>query len=140
MSGEHVNIEDRILRRLAQHAAQPKHLYGRFGASDQEVDAVLDDLEQKGWLTRGLAWYGNDPTSGITVCILTPAGRQEAAGRERVTDPSSEPILVAREELVTEIKRRFGWSDEQIALNQELRHEVFWYWPSIGAYRPAIEQ
>jgi hypothetical protein len=88
-------------------------------------------MDRKGLLQRSVAWYGNDPSSGITVITLTPAGRKQAEREEKGREEES--VVMTRDELAAEL-RRLGLNDEQIALNPELRGDRFYFWPSIPAW------
>jgi DNA-binding MarR family transcriptional regulator len=128
--------EDRILTELDRRAAIPEHLEGRLGVSAEEIDRLLDRLEDKAWISRGRVWYGDDPSTGITVISLTPAGRREAERRKLLAEASSEdePLILTKAELSAELRRRLGWTDEQIALNPTLRGDRFYFWPSLTAW------
>jgi hypothetical protein len=127
------DMEARILERLGQVAGTPEHLASSLGVSVDDLGEPLADLERRDWIYRGAAWFGNDPTSAIIVIGLRPAGREEVERRASL-ETANEPIVVTRAELAAELKRRFGWTDEQIDLNPHLRGERFHFWPSIGAW------
>lgn len=65
---------------------------------------------------------------------LTVAGRQEAESRAAIVAQDDEPMEIGRDELAEELQRRFGWTEQQVAMNPELRADRFRYWPSIGAW------
>lgn len=59
----------------------------------------------------------------MTIYLLTPVGRVEAARRNELSDEENEPHEVTRDELLSELKRRgVGWTDMQVAQNPDLRH------------------
>ena len=130
-------MEDRILTELARRTSTPDRLAQALGTSIEDVNATLAEMANKGWVGLGLAWFGNDPSTGTTVVTLRPAGRAEVERLEALTAESDEPILVTRAELVAELQRRTGWTDEQIGLNPTLRGDRFWFYPSIGGWAPA---
>ena len=65
---------------------------------------------------------------------LTPAGREEA--ERQATERGEEPFEMTRNELAAKL-RSLGSSDEQIALNPEMRGDRFYFWPSIPAWSTA---
>ena len=68
---------------------------------------------------------------GITVITLTPEPR------EGMKAESEEPVLLTRDELVAELRKRFGLTEEQTANNPTLRDDRYYFWPSIGAWTSA---
>lgn len=127
-------MEDRILAYLARRAARPEHLADSLKVTANDIDAALDEMQRKAWITRGAAWYGNDPSTAITVIALTPAGRAEAAAREAaVSAESEEPLVMTRKELVEEL-RRLGMTEDEISMNPNLRGSRFHFWPSVPAW------
>lgn len=67
----------------------------------------------------------------ITVITLTPERR------EGMKAESEEPVLLTRDELVAELRKRFGLTEEQTANNPTLRDDRYYFWPSIGAWTSA---
>lgn len=126
-------MEDRILTYLGRRPATPEHLERSLEVDAADLREVVDKMEATGWVTVMPAWFGNDPGSAITVISLTRAGRQEAERRQALAEERDEPVIVSREELAAEL-RRLGWTDEQIALNPNLRGNRFHYWPSVPAW------
>jgi DNA-binding MarR family transcriptional regulator len=132
-------LEERILAYLSSRPGTPEHLEEALGVSTDELDPVLKGLQAKGWVSSSIsAWYG-DPASAITVITLTPAGRNEAERRETLSARSDEPVLLTRDELVTELRKRFGWTDQQMDLDPSLRGSRFYYYPSISAWLAASD-
>jgi len=129
------DLESRLLAELARRASSRDRLANTPGIPADELEGALANLKRQGWLNEGLAWYGNDPdATGLTILLLTRAGREEAKRRRILTDETEEPHVITRTELVDELKRRFNWTDERIAMSPSLRGERFWYWPSLGAF------
>ncbi|SRR6266508_3046506 len=100
-------------------------------------------MGEKGWVDFGTVWPGVGP-AGITVVALTPAGRSVADRRDGerrkvMNDISEEPVVLTRDELVAELLRGFGWTEEQVARNPTLRAERFWFQPSKAAWYPAYD-
>jgi DNA-binding MarR family transcriptional regulator len=127
-------MQERILNYLSRRPATPEHLAQHLGISSEELRPVLDEMEAKGWVNAGISVWYSDPASAITVVTLLPAGREEAKRRQALSDESNEPVELTRDELVAELQRRYGLSEEQIALEPSLRHTRFEFWPSIGAW------
>jgi hypothetical protein len=69
---------------------------------------------------------------------LTEEGRRKLE-RQQALSPK-DPVELSRDELISELKRRYGFSDEQLVLNPKLRYERFTYLPSVGAYRPKFKR
>jgi DNA-binding MarR family transcriptional regulator len=126
-----VSTEEQILSYLSSRPATPEHLAGHLGISSEDLGAALGALVEKGWINTSSAWYGNDPSTGITVITLTPERR------EGMKAESEEPVLLTRDELVAELRKRFGLTEEQTANNPTLRDDRYYFWPSIGAWTSA---
>jgi DNA-binding MarR family transcriptional regulator len=125
------DVDDQILAYLNQHATNPERLAAYLGTSSSELSEAVDGLQARGWIGVGAAWFG-DPSTATTILSLTPAGRKEAERREAMT--GDEPVLLSRDELVSELRNRFGWTEDQLALNPHLRGDRFIFWPSVSAW------
>jgi DNA-binding MarR family transcriptional regulator len=86
-----VSTEEQILSYLSSRSATPEHLTGHLGISSEDLGAALGALVEKGWINTSSAWYGNDPSTGITVITLTPERR------EGMKAESEEPVLLTRD-------------------------------------------
>jgi hypothetical protein len=132
-------LTTRILAYLVRRAATPENLAHDLAAGSAEIQGALDEMTRRGWVSAGAAWYGNDPSSAITIMFLTREGRQETERRQPPAK-SDEPVELSREELVAELKRSLGWTDHQIAMNPSLRASRFYFWPSITAWQMIAER
>jgi hypothetical protein len=70
------------------------------------------------------------PRRGRPTILFVPASVEDATR----ADGDEEPIVLTQEELGNELRQRFGWREEEIASEPTLRHDRFFFWPSLGAY------
>jgi DNA-binding MarR family transcriptional regulator len=125
------NREEQLLAHLSRQAATPEHLADELGVTVEEVVSLLSEIARKGWITTGAAWFGGDPASAVTIIFLTPTGREQAERREAA---AAEPVVLSRAELSAELKRRFGYTDDQMDIWPALFASRFQFWPSVGAF------
>jgi hypothetical protein len=128
-------MEAHLLAYLRQHGSTPGRLAVMFGFDSDELIGTLIEMGERGWVDFGTA-------GGITLVALTPAGRALADRREgergkAMKRLSEAPGVVTKDELVAELRRGFGWTEEQIARNRRLRAERFWFEPAKGAWHEA---
>lgn len=128
-------MEEQIITYLTRRPATPENLAHNLEVSIAEVRPLLDEMSRKGWINFGAAWFGNDPSTGITIVFLTPDGRREAERRQALSADSDEPIVISRQELLAELERRFGWKEQQLGAEPTLRGNPFYFWPSIAAWQ-----
>ena len=126
-------MQEQILAYLSRRAGTPENLARSLGVASDQLNEALDEMEAKGWIGRGAAWFGNDPSTAITVIMLRPAGRKEAERRRILSGEYdvSTCVVVTRDELIAELKRDFEWTDERIAQEPTLRHQRFYFWPAV---------
>jgi DNA-binding MarR family transcriptional regulator len=106
-------VQEQILAYL-RRAGTPENLARSLGVASDQLNEALDEMEAKGWIGRGAAWFGNDPSTAITVIMLRPAGRKEAERRRILSGEYdvSTCVVVTRDELIAELKRDFEWTSE----------------------------
>ena len=130
-------VDDLVLEYLGRHrAASPAHLVTHFDATEEEVMQAVEVLERRGWVLRGSARFIGHPDPEVTIFTLSDAGERVNERRERLALAAERATVVTHDELVGELKRRFGHSDEKIAADPWLRATHYMYYPSIGAYSP----
>jgi DNA-binding MarR family transcriptional regulator len=136
-------MDAHLLAYLRHHGSLPSRLAERFGFDSDELIGTLIEMGEKGWVDFGTVWPGVGP-AGITLVTLTPAGRSLADRRERerckaMKRVSEEPGVLSRDELLAELRRGFGWTEEQVARNPTLRAERFWFQPAKATWDPAYD-
>jgi hypothetical protein len=74
---------DRTLEYLGRRPGTLQHLTSSLDLSERDALDGVEDLRLDGWVVEAYAWY-NSPAEALTIYLLTPKGRQEAARRNEL--------------------------------------------------------
>jgi DNA-binding MarR family transcriptional regulator len=126
-------LDVRVLKELRKGGRTPENLASRLQRDCDALEPAVRSLEERGWLSRATAGYVGQ--EWMEILLLTTAGRKELEWRETLSGEAGvpEPVEVTRAQLLQELVRR-GFPRERLEIEPTLRHDRFYFYPSVPAY------